>query len=125
MQVTERLANIQFEHLVWFNELQQYQEEIKVYLRRIKSLLTQYDDDLTDQLEGFGRKFEELHQQIEGWQIKIGQHEVLISEMAKLNGSFDQMTNSEHEKMRNEIGQFRRSVIELKEAFQYLMLHKM
>ena len=101
MQVTEKLANIQFEHLVWFNELQRYQEEIKVYLRRIKSLLTQYDDDLTEQLEEFGRKFEELHQQIEGWQIKIGQHEVLMTEMAKLNGSFDQMTNSEHEKMRN------------------------
>ena len=126
VSISEKIGHIHFEHMVWFNELQSYLEEIKVYLKRVQMLKSKYiDEELSKELETFRKRFESLSQQINVWQINIGKHEVNISELAKLDGALSQMTNSEHDKMRDQIKHLRRSMIELKEGFQFFMLERM
>ena len=126
IQTIERLSNIHFEHLIWSNELQGMRAEIGIYLKRLDTLLAQYSaTPLVDDLVPFKHSFEEVLRDVDDWQITIGAHEFHITELANLNGALTQMSNSEHEDIRSKMYKVRRSILELKESFQYFLINKM
>ena len=125
IQTIERLSNIHFEHLIWSNELQGIRAEIGIYRKRLDVLLAQYTSTtLRDDLLEFKRGFDRVRKDIDEWQVTIGAHEFHINELASLNGALTQMSNSEHEDIRNKMHSVRRSMLELKEAFQYFMIER-
>ena len=125
IQADEKLINVQFEHLIWHNELQNYLVEIEIYDERIRSLMTlHHDEDLQEELRTFRDKFHELKTNINSWKISIGQHEYRIMEVAKLNGAIKLLTNSEHDEIRKKVQRLRKSMIKIKEKFQYFLLKR-
>jgi hypothetical protein len=124
-KVDEMLSNIHFEHLIWHNELQNFLEEIVIYDQRIQMLLQQYTaDDMQSELREFRNEFHQILQDIREWKVTIGQHEMHILEVAKLNGAIKQLTNSQHEDMRDKMQQLRKTMLTLKEKFQYFLMKK-
>ena len=125
VQTIERLAHIHFEHLIWSNELQNIRAEIGIFLKRLDVLLTQYAaTTLHDELIDFKRNFELIKMDIDEWQVAIGAHEFHISELAQLNGALTHMSNSQHEDIRNKLHSVRRTMLKLKEAFQYFLVER-
>jgi hypothetical protein len=124
-KVDEMLSNVHFEHLIWHNELQNFLEEIVIYDQRIQMLLQQYTaDDMQSELREFRNEFHQILQDIREWKVTIGQHEMHILEVAKLNGAIKQLTNSQHEDMRDKMQQLRKTMLTLKEKFQYFLMKK-
>jgi hypothetical protein len=125
IQADEKLINVQFEHLIWHNELQNYLIEIEIYDDRIQSLLALHqDDDLQQELRTFRDKFHELKTNINHWKVSIGQHEYRIMEVAKLDGAIKLLTNSEHSEIRKKVQLLRKSMMKIKEKFQYFLLKR-
>lgn len=124
IQSAEKLSNIHFEHLIWHNELQNYLLEIQIYEDRIKALLQQHEGQKTiDELVRFQEKFEELKNHINNWKVLIGKHEYRILEVAKLDGAISLISDTEHDEMRKKIQRLRKSMLKLKEHFQYFLLN--
>lgn len=124
-KVDEMLSNVHFEHLIWHNELQNFLEEIVIYDQRIQILLQQYTaDNMQSELREFRNEFHQILQDIRQWKVTIGQHEMHIFELAKLNGAIKQLTNSQHEEMRDKMQQLRKIMLTLKEKFQYFLMKK-
>lgn len=121
LDIAERLSNIHFEHLIWFNELQTYHHEIEIFEKRIRTLVDSFEGDRRLKLDEFARSFNGLKKAIDDWQITIGMHEVKIAELIKMDGQLSKMTNSQHERMRKTVATFRRSMLELKEKFQFFI----
>ena len=125
IQTIERLSHIHFEHLVWTNELRSIKAEIDIYLKRLEVLLAQHaTTTLHDDLLEFQLNFELVRKHIDEWQVTIGNHEFHINELANLNGALTHMSNSEHDDIRHKMQTVRRSMLEIKEAFQYFLIER-
>ncbi|NND31172.1 MAG: hypothetical protein HKN76_01185 [Saprospiraceae bacterium] len=125
IQTLEKLSNIHFEHLIWINELQHIREEVKIYLARIELLASQFADlKLNGELKDFKDEFNRILEQITEWQVTIGTHVFHIQELASLDGALTHMSNSQHEDIRDKMNFLRRSMITLKESFQYFLIHR-
>ena len=124
IQADEKLINVQFEHLIWHNELQNFLIEIEIYDERIQSLLTLHhdDDELQKDLRTFRDKFHEIKANINNWKVAIGQHEYRIMEVSKLDGAIKLLTNSEHDEIRKKVQRLRKAMIKIKEKFHYFLL---
>ena len=113
----EKLANIHFNHSVWFNELTFYAKEIKLYEQRLIELLNTNPDKMLEQMIAFQELFAEQKVELLAMMEQIKKHEIQIKNMAQLNGSIKYLLDHGHSDMSSRIDRFHKQYNNVKINF--------
>lgn len=123
--IQDKLINTQFEHALWFNELDFAFKEIKIYEDRILELIEAYTGKLEESELG-EVLLEFLAQKEAAEQIKdhIKEHLLSMAEKIHSNGELNAIVNTSHHKTKEDIALFRKEYGQLKEKIHRLPAFK-
>jgi 3-deoxy-D-arabino-heptulosonate 7-phosphate (DAHP) synthase len=117
------LSDLHFEHKVWMNELNFFEDEILTFEHRLEELARQYlpKREVMVDLEHFQNRFIRQKEVINQLKHEVRMHEQYLVQLAAANPtSVDQPKVQDHVELRERMETFRKLYLELKnEFFQY------
>ena len=117
------LSDLHFEHKVWMNELNFFEDELLTFEHRLEELARQYlpKREVMVDLEHFQNRFIRQKEVINQLKHEVRMHEQYLVQLAEANPtSIDQTKVQDHVALRERMETFRKLYLELKnEFFQY------
>ena len=110
------LSDLHFEHKVWINEMNFFEDEIQTFERRLEELARQYlpKREVMVDLEHFQNQFIRQKEVINELKHEVRMHEQYLVELAEANPtSIDQPKVKDHVALRERMETFRKIYLEL------------
>lgn len=118
MKSTQDIAQLHFEHQVWGKELAFFADELKSYENRLEELVTASSDhDMLARLEQFQNQFIRQKEVIDQLDRDIRVHEQHLAKLAQKDMEAAPSDSGLHERMREDMNQFRKIYGDLKTEF--------
>lgn len=118
MKSTQDIAQLHFEHQVWGKELAFFADELKSYEKRLEELVTaSHNRDMLARLEQFQNQFIRQKEVIDQLDRDIRVHEQHLAKLALKDMEAAPSDNGLHERMRENMNQFRKIYGDLKSEF--------
>lgn len=117
------LSDLHFEHKVWINEMNFFEDEIQTFEHRLEELARQYlpKREVMVDLERFQNQFIRQKEVINDLKQEIRRHEQYLVQEAEANpAGVDKPNFRDHTALRERMETFRKIYLELKgDFFQY------
>lgn len=117
------LSDLHFEHKVWINEMNFFEDEIKTFENRLEELARQYlpKREVMVDLEHFQNQFIRQREVINELKQDIRRHEQYLVQAVESNpAGVDKPNFQDHAALREKMETFRKIYLELKaDFFQY------
>ncbi len=124
MKNLKDIAQLHFEHQVWRKELAFFEDELKSFENRLAELVVaSHDHDMLAGLEQFQNQFIRQKEVIDQLDRDIRVHEQHLSKLALKDMEAAPSDNGLHDRMREDMNQFRKIYGELKTEFFKFMTH--
>jgi hypothetical protein len=114
------LRDLHFEHKVWGNELEFFEDEIQIYEHRLEDLVKKKmnDKEMLSQLEAFQNQFIRQKEVIDILKHDINDHEHVLSKYAEEHPiAIEDVQFKDHTTLRDRMVTFRKLYRELKDSF--------
>lgn len=118
MKSNQDITQLHFEHQVWGKELAFFADELKSYEKRLEELVTaSHNRDMLARLEQFQNQFIRQKEVIDQLDRDIRVHEQHLAKLALKDMEAAPSDNGLHERMRENMNQFRKIYGDLKSEF--------
>lgn len=118
MKNLQDIAQLHFEHQIWRKELAFFEDELKSFENRLGELVVaSHDHDMLAGLEQFQNQFIRQKEVIDQLDRDIRVHEQHLSKLALKDMEAAPSDNGLHDRMREDMNQFRKIYGELKTEF--------
>ena len=113
----EKLENVQFDHALWLLELNYALKEMSIYEGRILHMIETRDKEVTEALGDLIMEFLEHRHLSTNLRKKIKKHVKSMQNKINSNGQLDKIVNEGHDKVRNQMEDYRAAYAALKDQF--------
>jgi len=127
MTTTKRgktIDDLHFEHQLWKAEAKFYEDELKIYQKRLEEIVSKYTrEEVLKQIEHFQNQFQIENQQLNRLSHDVNVHEKRLANFAKDNPeTSDLRLLPDHKIMHDKLETFRKIYVELKKEFSNFLI---